>query len=143
MPVNGYSVGRDVSLDLITASGALKLNQITGFGSQMVMAEVKVKGIDGITRHVRMPDGWSGKFSLERQDSTLDDYFAQIEANYYAGLTEQPVTLTETIQEVNGSITQYRYMNVLLKYDDAGEWRGDGTVKQSLGFIAARRVKIA
>lgn len=143
MPVNNFSVGRDISLTIVTASGPLNLNLITGFRSKPEMAEVKVKGLDGLTRHARFYDGWTGGFDIERQDSTVDDYFAQLEANYYQGINEQPATITETISEPNGAVTQYRYMQVLLKLDNAGEWKGDSTVKQQISFIAAQRRKIA
>lgn len=143
MPVNNFTVGRDCTLTVVTASGPLNLNLITGFQSSPEMAEVKVKGLDGITRHARFFDGWRGSFDIERQDSTVDDYFAQLEANYYAGINEQPATLTETITETSGQVSQYRYLQVLLKLDDAGAKRGDQTVKQRLSFVASRRVKIA
>jgi hypothetical protein len=143
MPLNGFSVGRDISLDIIGPSGPLRFNLITGFNSKPDITDQKIKGLDGITRHVRFPDGWSGSFDITRSDSTIDDYFAQLEANYYAGLNEQPITITETITEVSGAVTQYRYLQVLLKLDDAGQWQGDQAVKQKLSFVAARRVKVA
>jgi hypothetical protein len=143
MPVNNFSVGRDISLTIVTGSGPLNLNLITGFRSKPDMAEVKVKGLDGLTRHARFYDGWSGGFDVERADSTVDDYFAQLEANYYLGISEQPATITETITEPNGAVTQYRYMQVLLKLDNAGDWKGDATVKQQISFVAAQRRKIA
>jgi len=143
MPINGFSVGRDVSLDIVGGSGPIRFNLITNFNSKQTSKEHNVKGIDGITRPVRFFDGWTGAFSIERQDSTVDDYFSQLEANYYAGLNEASVTITETITEVSGGITQYRYTGVLLKLDDAGSWAGDATVKQSLSFMASRRIKVA
>lgn len=143
MPVNGFSTGRDITLTIVTGSGPLNFNLITGFDSKQDTTEQRVKGIDGITRPLRFFDGWSGKFDIERQDSTIDDYFGQLEEDYYAGIPEQPVSITETKTEVNGSISQYRYVNVLLKLDNAGEWRGDASVKQSISFIAARRITIA
>jgi len=143
MPVNSFTVGRDCTLTIVTASGPLNLSLITQFQSAPDMAEIKIKGLDGITRHARFFDGWRGSFNVERQDSTLDDYFAQLEANYYAGINEQPATINETITEVNGQVTQYRYLNVLFKLDDAGSKAGDQTVKQKLSFVAARRTKIA
>ena len=143
MPLNGFTVGRDVTLTLVTPSGPLNLSLITGFQSKQEIVEEKIKGLDGVTRFLRFFDAWSGTFTLDRQDSTLDDYFSQLEANFYAGLSEQPTSLTETIQEVSGALSQYRYIGVLLKYDDAGEYRGDQSVKQSLSFTASRRVKIA
>lgn len=142
MPLNGFSVGRDIALTLIGPTGPINLSLITSFKSKPDITDQKIKGLDGITRHVRFPDGWSGTFQIERQDSTLDDYYAQLEANYYAGMNETSVTLTETITEVDGSVSQYQYTGVLLKLDDAGEWKGDATVKQSVSFVAQRRFKV-
>jgi hypothetical protein len=143
MPMNGFTVGRDVSLSIVTSAGPLRLSLLTGFNAKPSVTENRVKGLDGITRFLRFPDGWSGSFMIERQDSTVDDYFAKLESNYYAGINEQPCTITETITEPNGSVTQYRYTGVLLKLDDAGNYQGDATVKQSLSFVAARKLKLA
>jgi len=142
MPINGFSVGRDVALDIVGASGPLRFSLITKFTSKPTTKDQTVKGLDGITRPVRFFDGWTGGFDIERQDSTVDDYFSGLEANYYAGINEGSVTITETITEVSGSITQYRYLGVLLKLEDAGDWAGDATVKQKLSFVASRRVKV-
>jgi hypothetical protein len=143
MPLNGYSVGRDHSLCIVGPNGPIAFNQITSFQSKPDTTDKKIKGLDGITRHLRFPDGWSGSFDIERQDSTLDDYWAQVEANYYAGVNERPISITETIQEVSGAITQYRYLDVLLTPDDTGSWKGDDSVKQKLKFVASRRIKVS
>lgn len=143
MPINGFSVGRDVSLDIVGPSGPVRFSLITKFNSKQQTKTSQIKGLDGITRPVRFFDGWAGGFDIERQDSTVDDYFSQLEANYYSGLNEASVTITETITEANGAVTQYRYIGVLLQLDDAGDWAGDATVKQKLSFIASRRIKVA
>lgn len=142
MPVNGFNVGKDVSLDINGQNGPLRPSLITKFNKKQLTKEITVKGLDGISRHIRFPDGWSGSFDFERQDSTLDDYFATVEDNYYAGINEQAITITETIQEVSGAITQWRYLGVMLKYDDGGEFAGDQTVKQKVSWVASRRVKV-
>jgi hypothetical protein len=143
MALNGFTIGRDVTLTIVTPSGPLNLSLITGFQSKQDTIDEKIKGLDGITRYLRFFDAWSGRFTLDRRDSTLDDYFAQLESNYYQGLSEGGVSITETITEANGSVTQYRYISVLLKYDDAGEFAGDKSVKQTVSFVASRRLKIA
>lgn len=143
MPINSFSVGRDLSLDIIGPGGPISLSLITGFNAKPDYAEIRIKGLDGVTRNVRFPDGWSGSFDIERQDGTIDSYFAQLEDDYYAGQDELPVTITETIQEADGSISQFRYEGVLLKLDDGGEWRGDQTVKMRVSFIASRRRQVA
>lgn len=143
MPVNQYSVGKDVTLSIITPGGVLNLLKVTGFRAKQDTIEQKIKPLDGITDYLRFFDAWSGSFSLERTDSTLDDYFAALEANFYAGLTEGPVSITETVQEISGAISQYRFTRVLLKYDDAGDFAGDKSVTQTMSFVAGRRLKIA
>ncbi len=143
MPINGFVVGRDLALSVITGAGALSLDLITGFRSKQDTQQQKIKGIDGVTRHVRFFDGWSGGFNIESQDRTVDDYFNRLEANYYQGIGEGEVTITETVTQADGSVAQYRYREVLLSLDDAGEFRGDASVKQSILFVASRRVTIA
>lgn len=143
MPMNGFSIGRDVTLTIVTSSGPLNLSLITEFQSKPDTTTQKVKGLDGITRPLRFFDGWSGKFMVDRQDATVDSYFAQLESDYYAGVNEQPASLTETITEVDGSVSQFRYLNVLLTLDDAGGWKSDATVKQTLSFMAARRLQVS
>ncbi len=143
MTLNAFSAGRDVSLDIIGPTGPIRFNLITAFRSKPDTVDQKIKGIDGITRHARFPDGWTGSFDISRQDSVIDDLFAQLESNYYSGLNEQPMTLTETITERNGSVSQYRYVQMLLKLEDAGEWKGDKTVDQKVSFVASRRLKVS
>lgn len=142
MPINNFSVGRDVSVTIVTASGPLSFNLVTDFKSKQDETKTRIKGMDGKTRWVRFFDGWTGSFAIERRDSTPDDYFAQLEANYYAGINEQACSITEIISEPNGALTQYRYFGVLLSFDDAGSWAGDATVKQSISFVCERRIKV-
>lgn len=142
MSVNGFSVGNDITVAINTATGPLVMNLITSFKRKQDTTTQKIKGMDGVTRHVRFQDGWAGSFNVERTDGTLDAYFAQQEANFYAGINEGAGIITETIREPNGSISQYRYTGVLLSYDDAGDSEGDKTIKQVVGFVASRRLKV-
>lgn len=142
MPQNGYSVGRDISLNVMTPSGQLVINRITGFDCKQETSKTKVKRLDGINDSLRFFEGWSGSFSVERADSIVEDYFVQLEENYYAGLNEQPATILETITNPDGSTSQYRYERVILSLDDAGNWQGDATVKIKVSFEAARKRQV-
>ncbi len=142
MPINGLSVGRDISLDIITPQGPLRLNKITKFTSKPEMVDEKIKPINAAPIHLRFPDGWSGSLEIERDSDTLDRYFAQIEDNYFVGLSETACTITETIIEPRDAISQYRYEGVLLKLEDAGEWEDAKSVKQKVSFVASRRKKV-
>jgi hypothetical protein len=143
MPANGYTVGRDISVDVIGPNGPIRFTGRTGFEPKQESAEIKVRKSDGIIDTIFIPDGWTGTIDFERYDSRLDDYFAGIEADYFNGLNIPSNTITETIVEKNGTVSTYQYTNVALKYDSAGS-RGDpqGTVKQRVAFAASRRIKL-
>jgi hypothetical protein len=138
------TIGKDVSADIVLPSGqVLRLGNITGFDRKPMSTDVNSKGIDGVNRFGNIPDGWDLSFNADREDSSADDYYAQVEADYYAGKVIKNVTVYETITEVNGSITQYRYEGCSLKYTDAGSFEADKVVKTKWTGKAARRTKIA
>jgi hypothetical protein len=143
MPVNGFSIGRDVSLVVNAPEGIQRFSLITGFDSKPLTTDAKVKGLDGVTRHVIFHDGWQGTFSLERQDNSLEAYWAKLEDDYYSGFAQTAATITETIQEVDGSLSQFRYDGVIFKLDDAGEKKGDKTIAQKLSFVCSRRILVS
>jgi hypothetical protein len=143
MPGNGFSIGKDVVLDIITPTGVLRPKIRTGFSSKMETTSLMVRGMDGVMLFDELPAGWTGSFDLDRADSTLDDFFAQRESDYYGGLTSPIVTITETISEVSGAISQYRYTGVALKFEDAGNKGADKVISQKISFKAARRIKIS
>lgn len=142
MPINGFTVGRDHTITIVTPQSAIAPTLITKFSAKRDETDKKVKGMDGITRNVVFPDGWSGTIESDRQDSTWDDYFAGVEADYYSGVDSGKCTITETIQETSGAVTQWQYTNVVFKYDNAGDYAGDDTVHQRVSFMAERRIKL-
>jgi hypothetical protein len=146
MPVSGpggYNTGKDTTLDISTSSGLLRITNITGFQAKQLTHKLESKPLDGRILFAELPAGWEGTFTVERASSSLDDYIAQQEANYFGGLNSDTITITETNAEVNGSVTQYRYTGVCLYMEDAGERMQDQVVKMKLSFKASRRVKIA
>jgi len=138
-----FNTGKDVTLDIVGARGPLRFSNITGFDSKPQYKSLESKGIDGIGRFDDLPDGWSGSFKLDRMDSAVDDFFAQKESDFYAGISNSTVTITETIQEINGAITQFRYVGVALTLGDAGNKSSDSKIAMSIGFKASRRLKVA
>lgn len=140
MPINGFSVGRDQTLTIVANGAPVRFSGITGFRSKQDTTEQKIVLIDGNIEHLRFFQGWSGSFTLERRNGVLDRFFNTLEANYYLGVSELPVFIDQVIREADGSVTSEQYTKVLLKLDDAGEWRGDSNVKQALSFIGSRRI---
>jgi hypothetical protein len=142
MPMNGYSVGRDVTLVLTLPTGAtLPMGKVTKFSSKQDTTNQKIKGLDGITDNLRFFDGWTGSFELERRGPEIDRYFSDAESAFYAGNDEATATLHQTITEPNGSVSQFRFERVLLSYDDAGDAAGDKSISQKVGFVASRRIQ--
>lgn len=142
MPVNGFTVGRDVTVDLVIGGENVRFSLITGFTSKPKYAENTIEGLDGLDRHLVEPAGWEGDMDFERQGPELDSYFARIEAAFFAGLDLPSGTITETIQEPNGSVSQFRYEMVVLMLESAGDKKGKETVKQKVAWKASRRVQV-
>ena len=144
MAQQGYSIGRDTTVAVILASGAtLQLGKVTSFDARPMVSETTVRALDGVNDHLRFLEGWTLSMEMERRSADLDSYWAQIEANYYAGISDTPCTIQQTIAEPDGSVTQWRYQSCMLKFDDPGKWSADGTVKQKLSAVASQRVQQA
>lgn len=138
----GYNTGKDVSVDINTPTGPIRLGKIMNFKSKPKVSNTEIVPLNGQTDELQIPKGWTGSFDAERIDSTLDDWWAQFESDYYAGVNRNPATITETIEEVDGGVTTWRYTNVILTLDNAGDKEGDKTIRQSMSFTARRRLKV-
>lgn len=142
MPVNGFSIGRDCVLNVITPSGPLRFPLLNSFEANPDLSDEKRVALDGITRHAVFHEGWSGSLSFDRSDNNFEDYWAQVESDYYAGLNNASATIIETITEVNGAVSQYQFTGVVLK-PKFGEWAGNKVVTNGCAFMATRRIKLA
>ena len=143
MPVNSYSVGRDLTFTLVGPYGVVTLAGVTDYAAKPMFTDLKHKGLDGVVRHGQIPDGWELSIKLDRQDPTLDRLFARLEADYYAGVNISGGTVNEVITEKDGSVSQYRYEGVVLKLDGAGDYKGDSFVSLGLTGSASRRIQVS
>ncbi|GGH14864.1 hypothetical protein GCM10007036_14450 [Alsobacter metallidurans] len=144
MPVNGFSVGRDIALDIFDANtrATIAINTITDFDRKQRTQRVEVKALNGVVSFLELPQGWEGSIGLERSDRVLDDFIAALEGAYYSGGNVKTASITETITEPDGTVSQYRYEGCVFKLDDAGAWKGDSSVKQKLAWVASKRRKV-
>jgi len=142
MPANGFSIGRDVSLTAFTSDGGvLGTASLKDWSAQQITSEVKQVLITGEMLPAYLPEGWQGTATFARVDDSLDDYFANLEAEYYAGSPLPTAQFTETITNPDGSISQYVYQNVALKFEGAGSWVGNKEVDQKIAWMASRRIR--
>ncbi|KAF1009483.1 MAG: hypothetical protein GAK28_00121 [Luteibacter sp.] len=143
MPANNFSIGKDISVVFVTPTGTLNLPvSVTSFEAKPIYNKIRSTHLDK-TRGANTPQGWDGSLQLDRFSSVVDDFFAQQEAGYYAGLNTLTGSITETIQEANGSISQYRYTDVVFSFEEAGKYTGDQKVTQTIGFFASQKLKVA
>lgn len=142
MPNQGFTIGRDIVIDVIGPRGSVRIDGITTFSAKPIYDKQKHSAMNGVTKHLNNPDGWEGDIGYDRKNGKLDDYFAAREAEYYAGKDSEVVSITETITEENGSLSQYRYTEVSLFNDNPGEKGGTALVKGKIGWNAARRLKV-
>lgn len=137
-----FNTGRDVSIDVTGPNGIINLSLVTDFSSRQDSTKLKSAGLDGVTRHYNVPDGWSGSITLDRANRALDDLIDAYESAYYSGATHVQGSITETIKEVDGSISQYRFTLVEFDCPNAGDWKKDSKVEPKLDWAASRRIKI-
>ena len=143
MPIGGQSLGKDVRVVLVTATGTLSIPAaaIIKFNSKPNTGDEKRLGLDGEARHNITHGGWGGTFEIDRFDSTLDDFWAAAEDAYYTGQNLPWGYIQETIQEPNGGTSQYRYEKVAYRVTDLGDRIGDKVINMKLEFLASRRKK--
>lgn len=138
----GESYGRDIRLDIITPSGLLTCSEITDFSYRPTPHTDSFILLDGTPRHNVIPQGGEGSITLKRVDATLEDFWAAFEAAYYAGARQVRGTVTVTVNEPDGSISQFQLQGVALLVEDFGDWKGETAVTQKLKFTYQTFVKI-
>lgn len=143
MPVNEFNIGRDVTLDIADpARGPQRFTIKTGWQATPIFDQLKSKGLDGEPRHDAIPDGWRLRMDLDRADPRLDNFFADREAAYFNDEVVPLISITETVREVGGGRSIYRYTKVS---PTPGEttWRGNQITTQQIEFMASHRIKVA
>jgi hypothetical protein len=144
MPYNDFTIGRDVSFQMTSPiGGPMTFRNVTGFDAKPQYNKIRSKGLDGVNRGAEIPDGWEGTIQLDRADDSVKTFFVNIEANYYAGQNIGAGMINETITNPDRSTSQYRYTGVVFSLADAGSYKGDEKVTQTVNFFAARCIKTA
>jgi hypothetical protein len=147
MPVNtgqgGYNVGADVTLVINGPNGLVDPQIVTEFKKSQLTKEHTSTALDGVPRFGSQPAGWEGTFEIDRGNSVLDDLFAEMELDFFNGNSLWSFTISETITEVNGILSQYRFEGVAMRFENAGDAKGDDILTQTVSWRASFRKKVA
>ena len=143
MPINGISIGKDITVTFDDNNGNVVTTRVKMFSSKQKTANRETIALDGINRHLNIPTGFEGSIEAERTGPQLDQFIFNLEQIYAQGGPIPLITITETIQEADGSVTQFQYQGCVVQMDSAGEWKGDDYITQKINFMASARQLMA
>lgn len=140
----GQSYGRDIRLDInLPNGGILTLAQIEDVDFKPATHVDKFVLMNSQVIHNAIPQGGDGTIRVKRADSTVEDFQAAFEANFFLGLPNLKGIITETINNPDGTVSQYQFLGVILIIEDMGNWKGEVAVNQQIKFHYDSFVKVA
>jgi hypothetical protein len=143
MPTNTFNLGKDCTLVLIAPTGVqTTLSIVEGFEAKQAVHSLRIRPLNGPPQGADLPDGWNGTFTVERASNAADDLFSQMEQNFWAGGIFGVGQIFQYIQEVDQSTSTYQYNNVTMHLSDAGSYKADSSVKQTIAFFASTRTPV-
>lgn len=142
MPINGISVGKDTIVTMDDNNGNIVTTRAKMFSSKQKTSNRETVALDGVNRLLNIPIGWEGSFEFERTGPEIDTFIDNLEQAYMSGGPVPLITVTQTVTESDGSITQYQYQRCVVQYDNAGEWKGDDYVTQRINFSGSARQQL-
>jgi hypothetical protein len=146
VPVNGFTVGRDVVVTIAGPGGTpivIDAADVTHFTKRPLKKDDWSRPLNSPPIPLYMPDGWRGTVDVDRQDPTLDTFQANLEATYWAGQNILAGTMLESVTEPNGTNSQYRYDDVMYWVEDPGDASADKRVSQRLEWCCGTRKRVA
>ena len=143
MPVSGYTIGQDIKIEIVLPDeGILTLSKIISFNATPTMTNKTIQPMNGSPVILTFHEGWTGTLEGERDDDSVDSFWAQREAEYYAGQDILAGTITQTIKEKDGTLSRYLFTKVQFRLEDAGAYKGNDSVMWRMTFDAGRRQKV-
>lgn len=143
MPANGLTTGIDSKITFSDADGVRQFAILESFHSSENADAPEKVAMDGSTRFPKFHKGWKGSFTFQRTSDVLDRYIALQESEFYGGIDQLPGTITQTITNVDGSVSQYSFSNVVLILENAGDYTGTDIVTQTFSWMASRKQQLA
>ena len=144
MPAAGYTVGLDIKLVLVdqNTGAVLSWPVLSSADFKQMTKALEWKPLNGNIAFAELPGGWEVSFEVERTDGSVMDYFVISEAAYLSGGPASQFYLQQTVNNPDGSATQYRYINGAMKLSNAGAFKMDDKVSLKIDGRFGRCLKV-
>lgn len=144
MSVNQLIFGRAVTIDVISpiTGQLITLAAVTSFDSKQMTVKENSKPLNAPPIKAHTPDGWSGNIEFDMLDDSIDAFFAEQDAAYWANSITFAGEIWETITLLNKSTVNYHYTGCAFTLQDAGKKTSQGKITQKVEFEASERRKI-
>lgn len=139
------TIGREVSLVITTADGTLTIPEdaVTGFEPTSRTTDLERRPLNGDLQFDHLPDGWEGTIRVDRTGPEIEAWWADTEERFFNGERRQSGIILETVREVGGGVSQYRYEGVSLVVTSLGDRGPTAYVSMTMTFRAARRRRVS
>ena len=138
-PGTQYNIGSDSTLTFLVNGAPVGSMLLTKFEFKQNTTRLVSKPINSPPNYRDLEEGWEGTLVYDRSNSVLDDFFAAKEAARWAGQLPPSLTITTTINNVDGTTSRYRFNNVTAKLDGGGTYAADEKVEQTASWAASTR----
>lgn len=118
---------------------------LLSFMSKPDVVKVKIKPIDngGYQKNEYNYEGWSGSFTVARNNGALDQLQAAQEVAFHNRLGQQYYTIDEVTINNDGTTNIYQYVGCAINMETAGDWKMDSAVDITVSFECQARIQIA
>lgn len=146
------NIGRDIQINLIggaggnaTTTGAgngrvTTINNIVSFSYRQETIDIMRTTITSATIVADIPRLWSGTIEFIRAGDDVDTLIDDIENDWFTTGIYTNGHMEVTVTDPGGGNYQMRFLDVALKMEEGGTYKGDDLVNVRLGWRAAQRI---
>jgi hypothetical protein len=137
-----FNLGNDCEVVASGPFGLIEFPKVTGFKIKQRIKKASIEPLNSAPLELHVPMGWEGSFEIERASPAADLLANAIEAGFLANGDLGAGTLTQYVNEIDGSQSIFQMGEVAMSLSDAGDWSRGKSVKQTVEFFASTRVTI-
>jgi hypothetical protein len=105
--------------------------------------DIAARPYDADPRFDYVPDGFKIDFTITRNASTLEDLMVRFANNFQNGTVIRSGYLNESVNNSDGTVSRYQYVNFMPFLTDHGDISREEIVTIRLEGMASRKINIA